>query len=200
MTVTNCATTRHYDFSLKDTVSIFLLNNGKNYYFCIPVQYTGDYQIEKFEFTSGNILVGDYELLLKKDEVNIYVYLNEEAADPFGISSGEFNLVYSEENGDTLISKMNEPLTNKHNSDEIMNHYYIFIEKHLKDDEMKSIINEYERGNVYSNLVIWYDISIDNEEQNGNGMSDDFELYNGPFIDTAQLFPNLDFFRVKYLQ
>jgi hypothetical protein len=52
----NCATTRHYDFSLKNTLSIFRLNNGKDHYFCIPVQYAGDYQIENFGFNGGYIL------------------------------------------------------------------------------------------------------------------------------------------------
>jgi hypothetical protein len=197
----NCTNTRHYDFSLKNTLSIFLLNNGKDYYFCIPVQYMGDYQIEDFEFTDGNILIGDYDILLKRDEINISVYLNEATEeDEFGNSDGEFDLIYLEENGKILISKMTEPLTIKHESDEKMNHYYIFIEKFLKNAEMKKIIKEYERGNVYSNLSIWYDITIDNEKQNGNGMLDDFELYDGPAIDPAWFPPNLNFFKAKYLQ
>jgi len=195
----NCTTTRHYDFSLKNTLSIFLLNNGENYYFCIPVQYMGDYQIAGFEFDNGNILIGDYGILLKRDEINISVYLNE-ASDLDGNSDSEFNLVYLEENGGILISKMGEPLAVKHESDEKTNHYYIFIEKYLTDNDMKSIINEYERGNVYSRLSIWYDITIDNEEQNGSGMLDDFELYNGPAIDHVWFPPNLNFFKAKYLQ
>jgi len=65
---------------------------------------------------------------------------------------------------------------------------------------MKKISNEYRKGNVYSQMSIWYDLTIDNEEQNGSGMKDDFELYNGLFIDSTQFFPNLDFFRAKYLQ
>ena len=194
----NCVTTRQYDFTLKNTLSVFLLNNGKDHYFCIPVQYMGDYQIAGFEFNNGNILIGDYDILLKRDEINISVYLNE-AADIDGNSDGEFNLIYLEENGAILISKMGEPLTIKHESDEI-NHYYIFIEKYLTNDEMKNIINEYERGNVYSRLSIWYDMTIDNEEQNGNGMLDDFELYNGPAIDTGWFPSNLNFFKTKYLQ
>jgi hypothetical protein len=196
--LSNCATTHHYDFSLKNTLSIFLLNNGKVHYFCIPVQYMGDYQIEKFEFNNGNILIGDYEILLKRNEVNISVYLNE-ASDLDGSSDGEFSLIYSEENGKISISKMGEPLTIKHESDEKLNHYYIFIEKYLTDAAFKKIINEYEKGNVYSKLSIWYDMSINNEEQNGNGMLDDFELYDGPAIDPVWFPPNLNFFKAKYL-
>ena len=196
--LSNCATTRRYDFSLKNTLSIFLLNNGENYYFCIPVQYMGDYQIEKFEFNNGNILIGDYEILLKRDEVNISVYLNE-ASDLDGTSDGEFNLIYLEENGKISISKMGEPLTIKHDSDDKLHHYYIFIEKYLTDAEYKKIVNEYEKGNVYSKLSIWYDMSINNEEQNGNGMLDDFELYDGPAIDPAWFPPNLNFFKARYL-
>jgi hypothetical protein len=195
----NCAATRQHDFSLKNTLSIFLLNNGKDHYFCIPVQYIGDYQIARFEFDNGNIVIGDYDILLKRDEINISVYLNE-AADPDGNSDGEFNLVYLEENGRISISKMAEPLTIKPESDEKMNHYYIFIEKHLTDDEMKNIINEYENGNVSSRLSIWYDITIDNEEENGSGMLDDFELYDGPALDPAWFPPNLNFFKARYLQ
>jgi hypothetical protein len=195
----NCTTTRHYDFSLNNTLSIFLLNNERGYYFCIPVQYMGDYQISGFEFNNGNILIGDYEILLKRDEINISVYLNE-TADLDGNSDSGFNLIYLEENGGISISKMGEPLAIKHESDEMVNHYYIFIEKYLTDNEMKNIINEYERGNVYSKLSIWYDMTIDNEEQNGNGMLDDFELFDGPSIDPAWFPPNLNFFKARYLQ
>ena len=194
----NCKTARQYDFSLKDTLSIFLLNNGKEHYFCIPVQYMGDYQIGGFEFDNGNILIGDYDILLKRDEINISVYLNEKA-DTDGNSDSNFNLIYLEENGKISISKMGEPLTVKNDSDEKLNHYYIFIEKHLTDNEMKNIIKEYEKGNVYSKLSIWYGMTIDNEEQNGNGMLDDFELYDGPAIDPAWFPPNLNFFKAKYL-
>jgi len=194
----NCATTRQHDFSLKNTLAIFLLNNGEEHYFCIPVQYMGDYQIERFEFNNGNILIGNYDILLERDEINIYVYLNE-TADLDGSSDGEFRLIYSEENGRILTSKMREPLAAKDGSDEMMNHYYIFIEKYLTDDEMKNITTEYEKNNIYSRLAIWYDMTIDNEEQNGSGMLDDFELYDGPVMDHAWFPPNLDFFRSKYL-
>jgi hypothetical protein len=78
----NCVTTRQnyfsqYNFSLKNTLSIFLLNNEKGYYFCIPVQYLGNYKIGSFEFDTGNIIIGEYDILLKKDGINIFVYLNE---------------------------------------------------------------------------------------------------------------------------
>jgi len=193
----NC-TNSHFDFSLKNTVSIFLLNNGKDYYFCIPVQYIGDYQIEKFDFTDGYIQLGDYEILLKRDEINIYAYLDEAIYED-DFSSGEFDLVYSEENGKISISKMNEPLAIKCADVGILNHYYIFIERHLKKDEMKKISNEYKKGNVHSKYFVGYDITIDNELQAGSGMLDDFELSNEPFEDVTALFPNLSFFRTKYL-
>jgi hypothetical protein len=195
----NCTAARHYDFSLKNTLSIFLLENGQDYYFCIPVQYMGDYQIAGFEFNNGNILIGDYEILLKRDEINISVYLNE-TEDEDGSSDSGFNLVYLEENGGILTSKMDEPLAIKHSSDENINHYYIFIERFLNKDEFKEIINEYEKGNVYSRLSIWYDITIDNELESGSGMLDDFELYDGPAIDPAWFPPNLNFFKARYLQ
>ena len=82
----------------------------------------------------------------------------------------------------------------------MMNQYNIFIEKYLTDNEMKNITNEYERGNVYSNFSIWYDITIDNEEQNGSGMLDDFELYSGPVNEYIWLLPHFELFRAKYLQ
>jgi len=195
----DCKTVRQNNFSLKNTLSIFLLNNGKDHYFCIPVQYIGDYHIAGFEFNNGNIQIGDYNILLKRDEINISVYLNEES-DIDGSSDSGFNLIYLEENGGVSISKMGEPLAVKNGSDEKMNHYYIFIEKYLTDSEMKNIIGEYEKGNVYSKLAIWYDMTIDNEEQNGSGMLDDFELFDGPAIDPAWFPPNLNFFKAKYLQ
>jgi hypothetical protein len=202
--VSNCAAERQndfsqYNFSLKYTLSIFMLNNEKDYFFCVPVQYLGDYQISGFEFDNGNILIGDYDILLKRDEVNIIIYLNEKA-DENGSTAGEFNLVYQEEKGRVLFSKMAEPLAIKNESDYMMNYYYIFIEKHLTDDEMRNIINEYEKRHVYSRMSVWYDMSIDNEKQNGSGVLDDFELYNRPALEPA-LFPsNLDFFIARYLQ
>ena len=204
ITFSNCAKTRQnnsskYNLSLKDTVSIFLLNNEKGYYFCIPVQYMGDYQITSFEFDNGNILIGDYDILLKRNEVNISVYVNEAADEDGSIVEG-FNLIYLEENGGVLVSKMAEPLAIKNESDSLMNHYYIFIEKYLTDNEMKNIINEYEKGNVNSQMSIWYDLTIDNQEQNGGGMMDNFELYDGLALDPVRFFPNLNFFRVKYLE
>ena len=200
----NCATTRQsdfsqYDFSLKNTLSIFLLNDEKGHYFCIPVQYICDYQIGGFEFDSGNILIGDYDILLKRDELIISIYLNE-TADENGNTAGEFNLIYLEENGRVLVSKMAEPLFIKNEPNFMMNQYDIYIEKYLTDREMINIINEYERGNVYSTLSIWFDITINNEEQNGSGMLDDFELYKGPLNEYVWLLPHFEFFRAKYLQ
>ena len=200
----NCATTRQndfsrYNFSLKDTLSIFLLNNEKGFYFCIPVQYIGDYQIASFEFDNGNILIGDNDILLKRNEITISVYLNE-TVDENGNTAGEFDLIYLEENGKVLVSKMAEPLSIKNQPGFMMNQYDVFIEKYLPDDEMKNIVNEYERGNVYSTLSIWYDITINNEEQNGSGMLDDFELHEGPINEYVWLLPHFEFFRTKYLQ
>ena len=201
--LSNCAAARQndfsqYNFTLKNTLSIFLLNNEKGCFFCIPIQYIGDYQIAGFKFDNGNILIGDYDILLKRDEVNISVYLNE-TADENGNMVGEFNLIYLEKNGKVSVSKMAEPLAAKNESDYMLNHYYIFIEKYLTDNERENIIKEYEKGNVYSRMSVWYDIIIDNEEQNGSGILDNFELYNGLALDPAWFPPNLDFFKAKYL-
>jgi hypothetical protein len=65
---------------------------------------------------------------------------------------------------------------------------------------MKNIIDEYEKGNISSELSIWYDITIDNERQNGSGMLDDFELHSGKINEYVWLLPHFDFFRTKYLQ
>jgi hypothetical protein len=151
-----------YNFSLKNTLAIFLLNNERGWYFCIPVQYLGNYKIDNFKFDTGNIIIGYYNIILKKDELNISVYLNENA----------------DENGNTQ--------------------YDIFIEKYLTDNEMENIINEYKNGNVYSQVSVWYDITIDNEEQKGNGILDDFELYSGEIQEYIFLFPHFEFFRTKY--
>jgi hypothetical protein len=201
LSFSNCATIRQkdfsqYNFTLKDTVSIFLIDNKKDPYFCIPAQDMGDYQIGRFEFDHGNILIGDYDILLKRDEINISVYLNEAADEDGGAIEG-FNLVYLENNGRVSVSRMAEPFAPKKDPD-YQNHYYIFIEKHLTNNEMKNIVSEYEKGNVGSQMSIWYDLTIDGEEQNGSGMLDNFELYDGPAIDLAGFFPNLNFFRARY--
>jgi hypothetical protein len=202
----NCAKTRQndfskYNFSLNNTLSIFLLNNEKDYYFCIPVQYIGSYQIASFEFDHGNILIGGYDILLKRDEINISVYLNE-SVDENGNTAGEFNLIYLEENGNVLVSKIASPLAVKDNPVYMMNQYDIYIEKHLTDTEMNGIIKEYEGGNVSSTMSVWYDITIDNEKQNGSGVLDDFELYSGSnqINEYVRLLPHFEFFRDKYLR
>jgi hypothetical protein len=85
----------------------------------------------------------------------------------------------------------------------MMNQYDIYIEKYLTDDEMKNIINEYVTKNVSSKMSVWYDITIDNEKQNGSGILDNFELYSGPsepINEYVRLLPHFDFFRLKYLQ
>ncbi|MDR0475940.1 MAG: hypothetical protein LBH43_20025, partial [Treponema sp.] len=115
--IASCAKTRQnnfseYNFSLKNTLSIFLLNNEKGHYFCIPVQYLGNYQISSFEFGNGNIQIGSYDILLKRDEINISVYLNE-TVDANGKTVGEYNLIYQEEHGRVIVSKMTEPLAIK---------------------------------------------------------------------------------------
>jgi len=199
----NCATMRqndfsNYSFTLNNTLSIFLVDNERDHYFCIPVQYAGEYQISRFEFDYGNILIGDYDIPLKRDELNISVYLNE-AEDEDGNTAGEFYIIYQEKNGKVSINKMAEPLAEKKTPDFFMNHYYIFIEKRLTENEKKNIVNEYKKGKVQSQMSIWYDLTIDNEEQNGSGILDTFDLYDGPGIDPAMFPSNLDFFKAKYL-
>ena len=197
--LSGCATAHQYEFSFKDTLSVFILKNEDNYFFCIPVQYMGFYQIEKFDFNSGYILTGDYEILLKRDEINIFIYLNEEA-DEYGNTDGVFNLIYSEEKGKILFSKMDEPLAAKQESGGIMNYYYIFIERYIDNEEMKELTSEYEKGKINSRFRIEYNLVIDNEVQNGNSILDDFELYNGTAIDPFWFPSNLDFFKAKYIK
>jgi len=190
-----CTPTPQQEFSLKNTLTIFLLNNEKGHYFCFPVQYIGDFQIQSFEYSSGSVTIGEYEILLKREDVNISAYLDE-TSDEYGNSDSLFNLIYLEENSNILLSKMDEPLE----SENMYNYYYIFIERYINEDEMKNIISEYEKGNVYSKLYIQYDLVIDNEPQAGSGFMDDFELYYGLPLDTTWFPADLDFFKFKYLQ
>ena len=192
-----CATVRQYDFSLHNTLAIFMLENDRGHFFCIPIQYMGDYQIGMFNFNGGAITIGDYEILTGRETVNIYIYLNENPDEYGSVNSGEFRLIYSEENGVVLISEMNKPLTVKEDADE-MNHYYIFIERFLTDEELVNITGEYKKGNVISGMIVEYDLIINNELQAGNGILDDFELCNEPAISVSFFPPNLDFFKVKY--
>ena len=195
----NCANAHKYNFSLKNTLAIFMINNEKESFFCVPVQYTGDYHIGKFEFSGGSIFIGDYEIQLKRDDVNIYIYLKE-AADEDGSADSGFIQVYSEEKGNILFSSMNEPLTAASEEDDIkFNHYYIFIEKILNKNDTKKIEGEYKKGNTVSRFNIKYNLDINNESQNGNGMLDDFELYDGIAIDPVWYPPNLNFFKTKYI-
>jgi len=195
----NCTNTRKYNFSFNDTLSIFMINNEEESFFCIPVQYMGDYHIGKFELNGGSVLIGDYEIQLKRDNLNINIYLNEAADEDGGGDSG-FKQIYSEVNGNILLSTMNQPLTVTAKEDGTLNHYYIFIEKHLDKEDINKIINEYKKGNIDSRFIIEFDLDINDESQNGSGILDDFKLYDGIAIDPAWYPPNLNFFKTKYLK
>jgi hypothetical protein len=194
-----CKTIPQYDFSLNNTLAIFLLEDKSDYYFCMPIQYMCDYQINNFLFVKGYITIGDYEILLKREDLKITVYLNEGLDLDEGLVDG-FSLIYSEDKGNTQFTKMEEPLLVNSEAIDKYYHYYIFIEKHLSNEEMKSIVKEYEMGNVYSRFGIEYDITIDNELQAGSGLLDVFELYDGIAIDPIWFPSNLNYFRAKYLQ
>jgi len=195
----NPASTHNRVFSLNNTLSIFMLNNENKSLFCIPIQYLFNDHIGSFSFSHGSIIIGDYEMPLKTDDITISVYLNENA-DENGSSASGFNAVYMQEKGKIILSKMNEPLPPKQADDtEKYNHYYIFIEKHLDDNDLANIHREYEKGNGDGRYEIWFDLVIDNEPQNGSGIMDDFELYDGIAIDPQLFPPNLNFFKAKYL-
>jgi hypothetical protein len=194
----NCSA-KTYNFSLKNTLSIFFLNDGENYYFCIPVQYIGDYHIESFEFDTGYILIGNYEIQLSRDDLNIEVFLNE-ASDESGKTDGEHKLIYSEKNGRILLSKMDEPLAIKNDPERVFNQYNIILEKYLKNSEIKKITNEYKKGNTQSRFYLEYTITIDNERIPGCGYLDDFELYDGNIQIPFGSLPNLEFFRFKIVR
>ena len=194
----NCATTQNYDFSLQNTLSIFLVDNEKDYYFYIPVQYIGDYQIENFEFLDCYVLIGDQKILFKRKNVNIDVYVNENS-DESGNTDGLFNLIYSEKKGKVLLSKMDEPIRKSHVSSNRMNQYCIIINRLLKTGEMNKITKEYEKGKTSSQFYLEYNITIDNE-QDKCGILDDFELSAGIAMGTEWFPPNLNFFRAKVLQ
>jgi hypothetical protein len=148
-----------------------LLNDGKDYYFSIPIQYIGNYQIENFEFKNGFILIGGYEILLNRDDMVIDV----------------FEKIPSDEVGNT------------NGADLIFNQYNIILEKYLKNNELENIIKEYEKRNTGSKFFLEYTITIDNE-QGEYGYSDDFELYKGPVRPFGSDFPpNLEFFRNRVL-
>jgi hypothetical protein len=194
----NCTSLSRYNLTLKNTLSVFLIEEGTDQFFSIPIQYIGDYQIESFEFNNGFINIGDYKILLEKDELEIDVYVNE-SSDEYGHTEGLHNMVYSERNGRTLLSKMAEPLAKNHEYDTLFNQYNIFIKKNLKNNEIKNINSEYEKGNTYSLFFLEYTITLDNEQMEC-GYSDDFELYNGQDMDSAWFPPNLEFFRTMVLQ
>jgi hypothetical protein len=165
----SCATTSHYNFSLKNTLAIFMLNNGKNSRFAIPVQYIGDYHVQSFEFDHGYIQIGDYKIPLGRDDLSIEMFASES----------------SDESGNIGLGNLNQ--------------YNIFVQYTLKERDMDNITNEYKKGNTYSKFYIEYTITIDNERMEGCGYTDDFELYNGPVGDYDWFPPNLKFFKDNVL-
>jgi len=199
----NCATkpaaTYKRDFSLKNTVSVFMLNNENGTFFCIPLQYLFNDHIGSFTFSHGSIIIGDCEIPLKSVDITISVYLNENA-DENGSADSGFDAVHVQEKGKIILSKMDEPLSVRQTeSNEKYNHYYIFIEKFLNGNDIAKINREYDKGNGNGRFEIWYDLIIDDEPQNGNGIMDDFELFDGISIDPQWFPPNLNFFKAKYL-
>jgi hypothetical protein len=156
----NCSNIRFNSISLKGTFpKIFLLNNGNNYYFSMPKQYIVLNQFENIEFVNGFILIGEYVILLKRDEINIDVFLNE-SSDLYGFIKDLSRNVYREYNGTILVSKMNEPITF---TEYQLLEYQINIEKYLDNDNIKNIINEYKKGNVNSWMYLKYRITINSE-------------------------------------
>jgi len=198
--LSNCASTstQQLDFSLHNTVSIFLLENEAGFFFSIPIQYLGDFHISSFEFIDGLIVIGDYKIPLLNDNLNISIYLNQKSDENGSLDSG-FDLVLEKKRGNVLISKMIEPLTEQVESDGKYIHYYIFIERFLEDHEVEKIKSNYAKGNVYSRFEVWFNLIIDGEPQLENGVGDDFELYTGDPSNAVFLFPNLNFFRARYL-
>jgi len=166
MVFPGCGNTHTPDIFIGNSLSIFLLNNGNNYFLCMPVQYIGEYNISGFKFNNGSVTIGDIEIQLNRNELNIIEYMSETA----------------DESGN------------------VMNKYDIFIERILTDNEMKSIKKEYKKGNINCMMSIWYDITVDNEEQTGNGMLDDFELHNEFAQGAVWVLPHFELFCTKYLQ
>jgi hypothetical protein len=177
-----CNAKPHYNFICQNTMSISILSNGKNHYFSIPVQYVGDYQIESFEFLNGYVLIGDYKILLERENIKINISLNK-SADEYFHAKGELEPVYSEDKGKIKLSKLDEPII-KDETDKTFNLYNIDIERILTKEEIKNIINEYENlkninyeyrtGNTNSKINIEYKIKIENEFE--TGMFDYFEF------------------------
>jgi len=179
-----CNAKPHYNFICRNTMSISILSNGKNHYFSIPVQYVGDYQIESFEFLNGYVLIGDYKILLERENIKINILLNKSANED-GKARGDFEAVYSEDKGKIKISKLDEPII-KDETDKTLNLYNMDIERVLSKDEIKNIINEYENlknidykyrtGNTNSKIGIEYKIKTDIDGEFETGMFDYFEF------------------------
>jgi len=185
-----------YNFNLNNTLAVYMVNDEKNNpFFCIPVQYVFEYQMQSFELTDSYIMIGGYKININRNNSNVYIYLNEDTDALGNFDSIDFKIIYIEEEGIIHLSDMNEPLPVKL-SEDIMNHYYIFIERHLNENEYNAIINEYKKGNVSSGMEIWYDMIIDSEPQFGSGMLDTFEI---SVYDPTFGIPNLRFFKTMYL-
>jgi len=180
----DCGNAEKYEFICQNTMSIYILNNGNDYYFNMPVQYVGDYQIETFDFLNGYVLVGNYKILLERENIKINISLNK-SSDEYGNAEGDFETVYSQENGKVLISKMNEPIV-KNETDNAMNLYNINIERMLSNDEIRNIINEnknleninykYREGRTNSKMNIEYKITINDEYEAGMFDCFDFKI------------------------
>jgi hypothetical protein len=107
------------------------LNDRKDYYFSIPVQYIGDYQVENFEFNNGYILIGDYEILLDRDNVSIDMLVNESSDELPGLNQYDILVEY------TLKNNEIDNIINEYEKGNTYSKFYLGYTITIDDEQME---------------------------------------------------------------
>lgn len=133
--------------------SISLLKSGDNdHFFAVNFKIDTVPQIQGFELISGFIQIGDHVCMLNKSEVSISVDVNR-----------MWNTVYWVIKGEEYRSQFNEPISIENETGEPFIRYFFSISKSaITDEEIQSILNEYQKKNRKTMLYLHYNITINN--------------------------------------
>jgi hypothetical protein len=130
-----------------------LKSKEDDYFISITFNINSENQIENFKYYDGLIQIGNYNLELNKEKISIDIDLNK-----------DFNKVYWVIKGQEPISKMNEPIIIINEKNKGINYYlFNFRLSSIRNNEIKMIIDEFNKKNTKTNLYLKYELLINNE-------------------------------------
>jgi len=149
------------DITISKSSSYYSLN--KNYSFSIIFSLNTELNIENFEFLDGYLSIGDHKIILCKNNICIFIdrwHDNIFMIDNF-IFINDTKTIYRIIDGKEGFIKFNEPITT--NTGNIKGYRLYFRTKEINYNEVKKIINEYNKGIKNTKLKLIFNIKINNE-------------------------------------